>query len=213
MKVLLTAFDPFGGEAINPALEAVKMVRPMLGAIEVVKLEVPTVFGKSIERVREVIEEIDPDVVLCVGQAGGRFGITVERVAINIDDARIADNEGNQPIDKRIVEDGQSAYFATLPIKAMVDAIRKAGIPCSISNTAGTFVCNHLMYGVMHILSGMKKPVRGGFLHVPFIPSQVVAKPNSPSMSLSDIVSALEAGIVAIGEHDSDLKISGGKEF
>lgn len=213
MKVLLTAFDPFGGEAINPALEAVKMVRPSLGAVEVVKLEVPTVFGKSIERVREVIEEINPDVVLCIGQAGGRFDISIERVAINLDDARIADNEGNRPIDKRIVEDGQSAFFATLPIKAMVDAIRKVGIPSSISNTAGTFVCNHLMYGVLHILSERKEPIKGGFIHVPFIPSQVVAKANVPCMSLSDIVTALEAGITAIGEHSSDLKISGGKEF
>lgn len=213
MKLLLTAFDPFGGEAINPALEAVKMVRPMVGSVEVVKLEVPTVFGKSIERVKQAILEIHPDVVLCIGQAGGRFDITVERIGINLDDARIADNEGNRPIDRRIVEDAQDAYFSTLPIKAMVDGIRKAGIPSSISNSAGTFVCNHLMFGVLHTLSEMKDPIRGGFLHVPFIPSQVVAKPNTPSMSLSDIVLALEAGIVAIGEHVSDVKISGGKEF
>lgn len=213
MKLLLTAFDPFGGEAVNPALEAVKMVRPVVSAIEVVKLEVPTVFGKAIEKVREAIEEIQPDVVLCIGQAGGRFDISVERVAINIDDARIADNEGNQPIDRSIVVDGPPAYFATIPIKAIVDTIRKIGLPSSVSNTAGTFVCNHLMYGVLHTLALQDKPMRGGFIHVPFIPAQVVARPNVPCMSLSDIVRALEAAITAIGSFTDDVKLAGGREF
>ncbi len=213
MKLLVTAFDPFGGEAINPALEAVKQIRETLGPIVVVKQEVPTVFGKAIETLKQAIEREMPDAVLCVGQAGGRFDITVERVAINIDDARIADNEGNQPIDQKIETTGETAYFATLPIKAMVSAVRKAGIPASISNTAGTFVCNHLLYGLLHFLSGFPKTVRGGFIHVPFVPNQVVAKPNTPSMALQDIVHALEAAIEAIGENDADVQISGGKEF
>ena len=213
MKLLLTAFDPFGGEAINPALEAVKLVRPLVGSVEIMKLEVPTVFGKSIEKVKEAIEVYHPDVVLSVGQAGGRFDVSVERVAINLDDARIPDNEGNKPIDACIAQDGQPAYFSTLPIKAMVEAIRKEGIPSSISNTAGTFVCNHLMYGVLHLLFSSEGSIRGGFIHVPFIPPQVVTKGNAPSLSLTDIVRALEAGIKAIGEHITDLQISGGKEF
>lgn len=213
MRLLLTAFDPFGGEAVNPALEAVKMVRPVVSSVEVVKLEVPTVFGKAIEKVAEAIAELKPDVVLCIGQAGGRFDISVERVAINIDDARIADNEGNQPIDRRIADDGPPAYFSTLPIKAMVDAIRKLGLPGSVSNTAGTFVCNHLMYGVLHTIANQKRPIRGGFIHVPFIPSQVVARPNAPSMALADIVRALEAAIGAIAAYDTDVRLAGGKEF
>jgi pyroglutamyl-peptidase len=213
MKLLLTAFDPFGGEKVNPALEAVKLVRSTVSGIEVVKLEVPTVFGDSIRTVQEKIEEIKPDVVLAIGQAGGRFDITVERVAINIDDARIPDNEGNQPIDRPIVDGGPPAYFSTLPIKAMVDAIRKAGIPASVSNTAGTFVCNHIMYGILHALSQIKLPIRGGFIHVPFVPAQAIGKPFVPSMAIGDITTAIEAAIEAIGEYESDIKLSGGKEF
>lgn len=213
MKLLLTAFDPFGGEKVNPALEAVKLVRSTVSGIEVVKLEVPTVFGASIRTVQEKIEEIKPDVVLAIGQAGGRFDITVERVAINVDDARIPDNEGNQPIDHPIVDDGPPAYFSTLPIKAMVDAIRKAGIPASVSNTAGTFVCNHIMYGILHTLSQMEQPIRGGFIHVPFVPAQAIGRPFVPSMAIGDITKAIEASIEAIGEYESDIKLSGGKEF
>ena len=153
MKLLLTAFDPFGGDKINPALEAVKLVKDKVGGVEVIKLEVPTVFGKSVEKVADAIEANQPDAVLCVGQAGGRFDITPERVAINVDDARIPDNEGNQPVDQPVFADGAPAYFATLPIKAMVQSIKEAGLPASVSNTAGTFVCNHLMYGVLYTLA------------------------------------------------------------
>ncbi|MEG2634459.1 MAG: pyroglutamyl-peptidase I, partial [Oscillospiraceae bacterium] len=145
MKLLLTAFDPFGGDKINPALEAVKLVRDKIGEVEIIKLVVPTVFGKSIDTVAEAIEKYLPDEVLCIGQAGGRFDITPERVAINVDDARIPDNEGNQPIDKPIFADGEPAYFATIPIKAIAQRIKDAGLPSSVSNSAGTFVCNHLM--------------------------------------------------------------------
>ena len=146
MKLLLTAFDPFGGEKINPALEAVKRVQDKIGDLEIVKLEVPTVFYKSIDTVANAIEKEHPDVVLCIGQAGGRFDLTPERVAININDARIPDNEGNQPLSGSIFEDGENAYFSSLPIKAMVAEIRKADIPASVSNSAGTYVCNHLMF-------------------------------------------------------------------
>ena len=217
MKLLLTAFDPFGGDKVNPALEAVKLVSPRVGNVEVLKLEVPTVFHKSIEKVVETIKKEKPDVVLCVGQAGGRFEVTPERVAINVDDARIKDNEGNQPVGP-IYKDGENAYFATLPIKAMVKKIREAGLPSSVSNSAGTFVCNHLMYGVLYHIARSFPAVRGGFVHVPFIPAQVVDRPApSPCMALADITKALEEAIKAIEESDQesgrDLESHEGKEF
>ena len=215
MKLLLTAFDPFGGDAINPALEAVKLLADKIGRFDIVKLEVPTVFRKSIDTVAKAIEEEKPDVVLCIGQAGGRFEITPERVAINVDDARIKDNEGNQPIDIKIFEDGENAYFTTLPIKAMVEAIREANLPAAVSNTAGTFVCNHLMYGVLYTLAKKYPHIKGGFTHVPFIPAQVARRtPVAPYMALEDIKRGLEAAIAAIDKNfDADINVNGGKEF
>ena len=215
MKLLLTAFDTFGGDAINPALEAVKLVADKIGRFDIVKLEVPTVFRKSIDTVAKAIEEEKPDVVLCIGQAGGRFEITPERVAINVDDARIKDNEGNQPIDIKIFEDGENAYFTTLPIKAMVEAIREANLPAAVSNTAGTFVCNHLMYGVLYTLAKKYPHIKGGFTHVPFIPAQVARRtPVAPYMALEDIKRGLEAAIAAIDKNfDADINVNGGKEF
>ena len=214
MKLLLTAFDPFGGEKINPALEGVKLVSDHIGDVEIVKLMVPTVFHKSIAKVKEAIEAEKPDAVLCVGQAGGRFAMTPERVAINLDDARIADNEGNQPVDIPIFEDGEPAYFATIPIKAMVSEIRKAGIPAEVSNTAGTFVCNHLMYGVLYTLAKEYPSIIGGFIHVPFIPEQAATRtPPPPCLSLTDIARGLEASIQAIGLYKKDIVVTGGKEF
>lgn len=212
MKLLLTAFSPFGGEKINPSLEAVKLVKDKIFETDIIKLEVPTVFGKSIKIVVEAIEKEKPDYVLCIGQAGGRYGITPERVAINIDDARIPDNEGNQPIDKPIFADGESAYFSNLPVKAMVEEIRKEGLPANLSNSAGTYVCNHLMYGVLYTLSKKFKEVKGGFIHVPFIPEQTVDKPDKPSMSLTDIVRGLEAAIKAAVENQTDINVAGGVE-
>ncbi len=211
MKLLLTAFDPFGGETVNPAQEAVKMVSSRVGNVEVIKCVVPTVFGKSIETVAAAIEDCRPDAVLCIGQAGGRADLTPERIAINLDDASIADNEGNRPVDTPIFPDGKPAYFSTLPVKAMVAAIRAAGIPASLSNTAGTFVCNHLMYGVLYTLEKYHPGVRGGFLHVPYIPSQVTGGRGIPSMSAADIVRGLEAAIAAIGENGRDITVSEGK--
>ena len=145
-----------------------------------------------IDTVAAAIEKEKPDAVLCIGQAGGRFDLTPERVAININDARIPDNEGNQPLDGPVFEDGETAYFATLPIKAMAEEIRKAGVPASVSNTAGTYVCNHLMYGVLYTLANKYPDVRGGFMHVPFITSQVInRKPIAPSLSLEQIVTGI----------------------
>ena len=209
-KLLLTAFAPFDGERINPALEAVKLVKDKIGNLLIVKLEVPTVFGKSIDTVREAIEREKPDFVLSIGQAGGRAEITPERVAINLDDARIPDNEGNQPIDEPIFPDGENAYFSTLPVKAMVEAIRKEGLPSSLSNSAGTYVCNHLMYGVLYYLD--KRPViKAGFIHVPYIPEQVKNKKDIPSLELSEIVRGLEAAITAITINGTDKKLAYGQ--
>ena len=212
MKILVTAFDPFGGESINPALEAVKLMKDNIDGAEIVKLEIPTVFRKSIDKVAEAIVKENPDVVLSIGQAGGRFEVTPERVAINVDDARIPDNEGNQPIDVPIYEDGAPAYFATLPVKAMVEAIRSAGLPSSLSNSAGTFVCNHIMYGVLYQIEKMGKNIRAGFIHVPFIPEQVARRPApAPCMSMVDIAKALEAAVSAIVKYDKDIVAVGGK--
>ena len=210
MKILITGFDPFGGENINPALEAVKKLPDTILDQEIIKIEIPTVFRKSLEKIEENIQKHNPDVVISIGQAGGRFGITPERVAINIDDARIKDNDGNQPIDISIYEDGEAAYFSSLPIKAMVKEMNDNGIPASVSNTAGTFVCNHVMYGVLYLIDKKYPNIRGGFIHVPYIPSQVTTKPNTPSMSIDDIAKGLELSIKAIIENSSDIKTVGG---
>lgn len=212
MKILVTAFDPFGGEKINPALEAVKLLKDEIAGVEIVKLEIPTVFHKSAEVMRDKALEIKPDMILCIGQAGGRFAITPERVAINQDDARIEDNEGNQPIDVEIQADGASAYFATLPIKAMVEKIKEAGVPAAVSNSAGTFVCNHIMYHALYLAEKELGGIQAGFIHVPFIPEQVIDKPEKPAMSLEDMAKGLTAAIEAMVEfHDKeDLKLVGG---
>ena len=210
-KVLITGFDPFGGESMNPAYEAVKLLPDSILGAKVIKLEVPTVFGKAIDVLDAAIALEKPDIVINVGQAGNRFGITPERVAINEDDARIKDNEGNQPIDTVIKEGGEAAYFSNLPIKAMVEAIKEAGVPATVSNTAGTFVCNHLMYGLMYLINTKYEGVKGGFIHVPYATEQVLDKPNSPSLSIEQISIGLKAAVEAALTHDKDIKKVGGE--
>ena len=210
MKVLITGFDPFGGENINPALEAIKKLPDTIAGAEIIKIEIPTIFRKSLEKIEENITKHNPDIVISIGQAGGRFGITPERVAINIDDARIPDNESKQPIDTCIFKDGDTAYFTTLPIKAMVRKMKEGNIPCSVSNTAGTFVCNHVMYGILYMAAKKYPNIKGGFIHVPYIPSQVLDKANMPSMSLDDISKGLELCIYASVTNDKDVKVVGG---
>ncbi|MEL4358906.1 MULTISPECIES: pyroglutamyl-peptidase I [unclassified Luteococcus] len=210
MRILVTGFDPFGGENINPAWEAVRALPDQIARAQIRTLQVPTVFGDAVRVVGEAIDQHQPDAVLCVGQAGGRSAITVERVAINVDDASIADNAGNRPIDEPVVPDGPDAYLATLPIKAMVQAIREAGLPASVSNSAGTFVCNHLMYGVLHHLASRGTSARGGFIHVPYIPQQTTDKPGMPSMSATDITRALTAALEAMVTHDADIRLGDG---
>lgn len=212
MKILITGFDPFGGEKVNPAYEAIKLLEDRISDATIIKLEIPTVFHKSAEVIKDKINEENPDVIVCVGQAGGRFDVTPERVAINVDDARIPDNENNQPIDEKIKEDGADAYFSSLPIKAMVEKMRGAAVPSSVSNSAGTFVCNHIMYQVLYFIDKEFPGKTGGFVHVPFIPEQTIGKSNQPSMHLEDIAKGLEAGIKAIVERHGkeDIKEIGG---
>ena len=215
MKILVTGFDPFGGEKINPALETIKRLPDTILGAQIIKLEIPTVIGKSLAKITEAVEKENPDAVLSIGQAGGRSEITVERVGINIDDCRIPDNEGNQPIDEPVVKGGPAAYFVTVPIKAIVENIKAHNIPASISNTAGTFICNHVCYGVAHLAAQRTvagKPMKSGFIHIPFLPEQVIGKPAlTPSMSLETIVSGITHALEAIVEHGSDIKVSGGK--
>lgn len=210
MKILVTGFDPFGGETINPAIESVKKLPDRIGNAEIIKLEIPTVIGKSVAKIKAAIELHHPDVVLSIGQAGGRPDITVERVGINIDDCRISDNEGNQPVDMKVVAEGPDAYFATLPIKAMVENIRAHGIPASVSNSAGTFICNHVLYGVAHLVASQYPSMKSGFIHIPFLPQQVIAKPGMPSMTLDSIVQGLVCAIETITENKTDIKTTGG---
>ncbi|MBO0444143.1 pyroglutamyl-peptidase I [Vagococcus fluvialis] len=213
MKILVTGFDPFGQDTMNPAIEAVKRLPDTISGAEIIKLEIPTVFNKSAEVTREAMAKHDVDYVLNIGQAGGRFDLTPERVAINLDDARIPDNEGNQPIDVEIKADGESAYFSQHPVKAMVTAIKNAGLPASVSNTAGTFVCNHIMYQSLYLTHKEFPKAKSGFMHVPFLPEQVLERPGMPAMSLEDITRGIVAAIEAIVEFDGkeDLKAIGGQ--
>ena len=215
MKILVTGFDPFGGEKINPALETIKRLPDEILGAQIIKLEIPTVVGKSLAKITEAVEKENPDVVLSIGQAGGRADITVERIGINIDDCRIPDNEGNQPIDEPVIKGCPAAYFVTIPIKAIVEKIKANKIPASISNTAGTFICNHVCYGVAHLAAqrtAAGKPMKSGFIHIPLLPEQAIGKPVlTPSMSLETIISGITHALEAIVEHSSDIKVSGGK--
>ena len=210
MKILVTGFDPFGGEPINPAIESVKRLPDNIAGAEIIKLEIPTVRKKSLEKIEKAINEHNPDVILSIGQAGGRFDISIERIGINLDDFRIPDNEGNQIIDEPIFPDGENSYFVKLPVKAMVQNVQKNNIPASVSYTAGTFVCNHVLYGVMYLIEKKYKGKKSGFIHIPFLPQQVVDKRNTPSMELNTIVKGLTAAIEAIVKNNEDIKEVGG---
>ena len=187
-KLLITGFDPFDGATINPSWEAVKLLPDTIGEYELYKLQIPTVFGLAPRTVLEKAAEIQPDVIISVGQAGTRPAVTPERVGINVRDARITDNAGVSPKDEPIVPDGPDGLFTTLPIKAMIAAINDTGLPGAISNTAGTFVCNDVLYSLLHHYAGTA--VRCGFIHVPWLPEQ-----GEPNLSLADTAKALEVAI------------------
>lgn len=212
IRVLFTGFEPFDGDTINPALEAVKVLDGRSWEdVEFVGEAIPTSFARASIALRAAIEKHHPNIVICVGQAGGRAQITPERVAINVDDARISDNDGHQPIDELVIDEGPAAYWSTLPIKRLVQSLLEAGIPASVSNSAGTYVCNHLFYSLMHELATRYVDTRGGFVHIPFLPEQATHE-NSPSMSLDVIVKGLEqCGLMSAREQE-DVRVSGGSE-
>ncbi|MBP3399222.1 MAG: pyroglutamyl-peptidase I [Erysipelotrichaceae bacterium] len=212
MKILVTGFDPFGGESINPSSEVVRRLPKNVLDAEIIPLIVPTMFQLSISVIEEAILKYDPDVIVSIGQAGGRNAITVERIGINVDDARIPDNAGVQRIDEPVVSLGPAAYFSTLPIKAMVQHIQNKGIHAAVSNTAGTFVCNHVMYGVLHLCATKYKNKRAGFIHIPYLIEQTQSKPQYPSMSLEDIITGIIASLEAIVLYDKDIKVTAGQE-
>jgi pyroglutamyl-peptidase len=190
MQALVTGFEPFDGDRVNPSSAALPRLPARLGELAVATRVLPCVFGRARAAMDAAIGETRPDIVLAVGLAGGRAELSLERVAVNVDDARIPDNDGNRPIDRPIVAGGPAAYFATLPIKAAVAALREAGLPAAVSNSAGTFVCNHVFYGLMH----RARAFRAGFLHVPYLPGQAARYRNMPSLALDDVVRGI--GIV-----------------
>ena len=190
-KLLITGFDPFGGETVNPAWEAVKLLPDTIGEYALCKLEIPTVFGVAAHTVLAKAGELQPDVILCIGQAGSRNAVTPERIGINIRSARLPDNAGNQPVEERIIPDGPDGIFSTVPVAKMAQAIQDAGIAGAVSNTAGAFVCNDTLYLLLHHYAGTD--VRVGFIHVPFLPQQ-----GTPNMELEQIAQALTAAISAL---------------
>ena len=201
MKILVTGFDPFGGETVNPAYEAVKLLPDTIGGAQIFKLEIPTVFSLSGPAVEEGIKK-----------AGGRASISVEKVAINFVDARIPDNNGEQPLDEPLQADGPAAYFSTLPVKAMVQHVKDAGLPCYLSFTAGTYVCNSIMYNVLYMCEKRYPGIRAGFIHVPYACGQVIDKANTtPSMPLETIAKSLEYAIEAIAIDRQDSGESAGE--
>jgi pyroglutamyl-peptidase len=200
MKILVTGFDPFGGEKINPSIEAVKRLPEEICGARIIREEIPTCRVRGMERMNELIARHNPDIIVSVGQAGGRASITVERVGINVDDYGIPDNDGDQPQDEPIVENGPAAYFTTLPIKKMVQTMRENGIPAAVSNTAGTFVCNHVIYETGHLIETKYPGKKFGFIHIPYLPEQVVEKVSVPSMPLEVIVKGLNLALKAIVE-------------
>ncbi|WP_461124049.1 pyroglutamyl-peptidase I [Saccharothrix stipae] len=207
MEVLLTGFEPFDGADTNPSWDAVDAVRP--DGYRLTTLRLPCVFGDSLTALREALSARRYDVAVCVGQAGGRAGITPERVAVNLDDARIPDNAGARPIDEPVVPGGPAAYFTGLPVKACVAALEAEGIPASVSHSAGTFVCNHVFYGLMHLVATEHPGVRAGFVHVPFAPEQA-STGRHPSLPVATTARALEVIVRTSLTTAADLRTTAG---
>jgi pyroglutamyl-peptidase len=210
--ILVTGFEPFGGDTMNPSEQVARALHgTQVGGVAVVGLTLPCTFAHAAPVLCRAIDDTRPRLVLAMGQAAGRTGLTVERVAINVADARMPDNAGAQPVDEPVVPGGHAAHFASLPIKAMVAAVQAAALPASVSQTAGTFVCNHVFYALMHHL--LERPgTRGGFMHLPLLPSQVRAESPQPSLSLQDMVRGVRAALEAALAHAHDRPITGGAE-
>lgn len=212
MTVLITGFEPFGGESVNPSWMTVKHLsgtrihgRPITGAC------LPTAFDVSRQMMSALLEQHRPRIVIAVGQAGGRSAIGLERVAINIDDARIPDNLGAQPIDRAVIEGAPAAYFSTLPIKAMLKQLHAAGLPAEVSNSAGSYVCNHVFYGLMHQCRNYPG-MRAGFVHIPFLREQVLDRKHAPSMAFDDLVRAMAIIVRCAIDNESDIVYGAGTE-
>ncbi|MBV9517421.1 MAG: pyroglutamyl-peptidase I [Hyphomicrobiales bacterium] len=209
--ILLTGFEPFDGEVDNPSWEA---VRPLDGervdGHRIAARLMPCVFGEAIDRLEDEIAALDPQIVICVGQAGGRAEISVERVAINLDDARIPDNAGTQPLDRPVVSKGPVAYFSSLPVKAIVRDLHGAGIPAAPSQTAGTFVCNHIFFGACHVRATRRLKFRTGFIHVPYSPAQAVNHPGVPSLAVPVVTEALRIAVATTLRNKVDILEVGG---
>ena len=207
-KILLTGFDAFGGATLNPSWLAARALhgRRILGHT-VVAAQLPTVFGASLNALNTLLNKHQPALVICVGQAGGRKAMSLERVAINVNDAPIADNAGAQPVDTPVKPGAPAAYFTSLPIKAMLAALQADGVAAEVSQTAGTFVCNHVFYGLMHTLATQRglKQTRGGFIHVPWLPEQ-----GTPSMPLEDMVRGLRLALRCALQVEKDTALGAG---
>ena len=204
MRILVTGFEPFGKNDVNPSLELLKKLPSQILKADIIKLEIPVVRWKALDKIKEAIKEYSPDVVLSVGQLSGKPDVSIERIAINIDDYDIPDNEGNQPIDELIIKDGTPAYFMSVPIKAIHKKLIENGIPASISNSMGTYLCNHVAYGVASIISEYEN-MKSGFFHIPVLPEQAINKPKSRSMSLESSSRAIVIVIEAIVEDATGL--------
>ena len=209
-RILLTGFDPFGGESINPSWEAVRTFDGRrIGGHRIVARQLPTEFAGSLRVLKAAVREIRPVILLGVGQAGGRTQLSIERVAINVQDARIADNAGAQPVDEPVIADGPAAYFSTLPIKAMLAALHAKGLPAEISQTAGTYVCNHIAYAMLHLAS-KKCGVRAGFIHIPYLPEQAAYLRGAASMAQAEVIRGLEVALRTAIATAVDRKIAAG---
>lgn len=197
-RVLLTAFEPFGGEQVNPSQLAVqRLAAQEMNGVELRTAFLPVVYYTAAESLRAALEEHQPDIVICVGQAGGRFAITPEKVAINRNDTATPDNAGQAPIDEAIITDGPVGYFTGLPVTTIVEALQEANIPAQVSWTAGAYVCNHVFYSLMHLLETEQRNIRGGFVHVPYVHEQVARRTDAqPSLSLETIIEALRITVI-----------------
>ncbi|GAB3549359.1 pyroglutamyl-peptidase I [Arthrobacter tumbae] len=211
--ILLTGFEPFGGETVNPSWEAARQAAAILAdeGVAAVAVELPCVFGASIDVLADAVSAHQPQLVLCVGQAGGRAEVSLERVAINVDDARIPDNAGNQPVDDPVRDGGPAAYFSTLPLKRSLQALTEADLPAAVSQTAGTYVCNHVFYGLMDLLADGNGDARGGFIHVPFSTGQARAH-GASGMSIGEMARALVVIARTSADAGADLRIAAGAE-
>ena len=198
--ILVTGFQPFGGQQVNPALEAVRCLPAQVGGADVIRVEVPVTYEHAAPTVAAAVAEHEPAAVVCVGQAAGRPCVTVERVAINVDDCESADNAGSVRCDVPVEPEGPAAYFSTLPVREMVRAVEAQGLPCRISDSAGTYVCNHLMYEMLHLAATERPAMLAGFVHVPLLFEQTLRGEmrGKPAMGKDDIVRSLAAALEAV---------------